>query len=212
MKRSAVVVSVCLCLLPIALGLTLWDALPGEIAVHFSTGGAPDNYVPKWMAVIGLPILLALIDAYVIFRVANDPRGEGQSASIRRLSAWLCPVISNVAMPSTLFLALGKSVPMGMIVTAFAGVLIVTAGNYLPKCRQNYTIGIKLPWTLHDAENWSRTHRLAGFVWVAGGIILLLNAFLGGSSYVTIGVIVVLVGVPFVYSYALYRKKKREAA
>ena len=58
------------------------------------------------------------------------------------------------------------------------GVLFMIIGNYLPKCKQNYTMGIKLPWTLDDEENWNRTHRFAGFLWVAGGVVIAINAFL----------------------------------
>ena len=34
------------------------------------------------------------------------------------------------------------------------GIVLIVVGNYLPKCRQNYMIGIKLPWTLDNEENW----------------------------------------------------------
>ena len=47
----------------------------------------------------------------------------------------------------------------------------------MPKCRQNYTMGIKLPWTLADEDNWNRTHRMAGYVWTAGGILMLIVGF-----------------------------------
>lgn len=42
------------------------------------------------------------------------------------------------------------------------GIVLIVVGNYLPKCRQNYMIGIKLPWTLDNEENWDYTHRMAG--------------------------------------------------
>ena len=38
------------------------------------------------------------------------------------------------------------------------GLLFMIIGNYLPKVKQNNTIGIRVVWTLQDEENWSATH------------------------------------------------------
>lgn len=50
--------------------------------------------------------------------------------------------------------------------------VFLVVGNYLPKTRQNYTIGIMIPWTPANEENWNRTHRFAGYLWMSGGIRL----------------------------------------
>jgi len=49
---------------------------------------------------------------------------------------------------------------------AFAGM-----GIYMPKLKQNYYAGFKLPWTLESEENWNATHRLAGKIWPVGGLL-----------------------------------------
>jgi uncharacterized membrane protein len=102
-------------------------------------------------------------------------------------------------------MSMGKSIPIVLVSTAIAGMLIVICGNYMPKCKRNYTIGIKLPWTLDSEDNWNHTHRFSGFVWTIVGIFMIFNAFLQ-IPYMMIGLIVVLVVVPFVYSYLYYRR------
>ena len=205
MKRSQTVLSVVLCLLPIVLGIILWDKLPQQMAIHFDTTGNPDNYASKALVVVGLPVFLAAVDALAIFTTNRDPKRERQPEVIRRLVFWICPVICNVAMPVTLFIALGKDIPIGMIIGSLVGVMIVIAGNYLPKCKQNYTIGIKLPWTLQNEDNWNYTHRTAGFVWVAAGILMIANAFLK-IPYVTLSLVFIMVAFPFIGSYRYYLK------
>nr|WP_275450028.1 SdpI family protein [Clostridium massiliodielmoense] len=80
-------------------------------------------------------------------------------------------------------------------------------GNYLPKCKQNYTVGIKLPWTLNSEENWNKTHRLGGYVWMAGGLILCILTWLNIYRQIATIVIVVIISViPIVYSFLLYKK------
>lgn len=53
---------------------------------------------------------------------------------------------------------------------AFAGM-----GLYMPKIKQNYFAGFKLPWTLDNEDNWNATHKIAGKVWLYGGIVQFLQ-------------------------------------
>lgn len=200
MKNKAAVISTGLCLLPIALSVLLYNDLPDQIAVHFDNAGNPDNYLPKALAAFGLPLLLAAINLYSHFRVTADPKVKNSAASLRMLAKWLVPVASLIIMPITLFTAMGKQVPVVMIVTAMVGLAVAISGNYLPKCKRNYTIGIKLPWTLDDEENWNHTHRFSGFVWAAGGILIIIGAFLE-IPYLTIAVAACLIVLPIGYSY-----------
>ena len=84
------------------------------------------------------------------------------------------------------------------------GIIFVILGNYLPKAKQNYTFGYKIPWTLNSEENWNKTHRLAGWIMVIAGIIFIINAFFL-FEWVP-AVLTVLALAPVVYSYLLYKK------
>ena len=77
--------------------------------------------------------------------------------------------------------ALGYKVNVENIMPVFVGVIILVLGFILPKCKQNYTVGIKLPWTLHDEENWDKTHKLAGKLWIYGGIIMILLNYIAAK-------------------------------
>lgn len=90
------------------------------------------------------------------------------------------------------------------------GVVFIVVGNYMPKCKQNYTMGIKLPWTLNDEENWNKTHRMAGKLWVITGFLVMLCILAPTSVMVAIFIITLFVAVmiPTVYSYLLYRNKR----
>ena len=88
------------------------------------------------------------------------------------------------------------------------GIAFVAAGNYFPKSRRNYTVGIKIPWTLNSDENWKKTHHLAAYMWMISGVLIILMAILpGGFLYVGLPAAILLMAfVPIVYSYLLYRK------
>ena len=121
------------------------------------------------------------------------------------LVLWITPAISVVVSLMTYLTALGSGLRVEAIVPVSLGFLLAVIGNYLPKCKQSYTVGIKLPWTLHSEENWNRTHRLAGYVWMACGLGMMILGFLG-LFLVSLVFPLVAALVPTVYSYILYRK------
>jgi len=198
-----------ICLTPAIFALLVYDQLPSQIPIHFNNGGNADNYMPKNLAAFGLPVIMLLINIYTHFRLNHDPKIERASTVIRQIAKWIVPTISLTLLPYSYARSMGMDISIKMIASALPGLAIIVCGNYLPKCRQNYTVGIKLPWTLHSETNWNKTHRFAGFLWVVGGLVILVNAFLS-FWYVQWAVIGLLVIVPILYSYLEYKTENLE--
>ncbi|WP_025679335.1 SdpI family protein [Paenibacillus massiliensis] len=204
---SMQLITTVVCVLPIILSLTLYQQLPPQVAVHWDVAGKPDNYMSKAVVAFVLPLCLAALNVIVHFVINNDPKKMNVAPVLRKLGLWIIPVLSLILMPITLFKALGVDLPIQTIVPSFVGMLLIVIGNYLPKSKQSYTVGIKLPWTLASQENWNRTHRVAGYLWILGGILMILTSFLNVFVEVAIVAIIVLIVVaPAVYSFSLYKK------
>jgi uncharacterized membrane protein len=208
-NNSTVLITTVMCIIPVIFGILVFNKLPLQIPIHFDNGGNPDSYLTKTLAVFGLPIFMAAINLYAHFRVNNEPKLNNPSSVLKQAVKWLPSIIAIIFIPLSLVIAMGAEIPVVMIGTALAGIVIVICGNYLPKNRQNYTLGIKLPWTLHSENNWNRTNRFAGFVWVIGGLIVIANAFLL-QFYVSIAVIALLVVLPFFYSFMIFKLETKE--
>lgn len=208
-NRMTMILTCLLCLLPMALGVYFYKELPDQMPIHWNGAGEVDGYAPKMLAVFGFPVFFAALELLMFFVILNDPKKQNQSNIMRQLGFWSLPVIGIIVYTATIFSGLGYDLPITTIVMLLGGVLFIIVGNYMPKAKQNYTIGIKLPWTLDDSENWNKTHRLAGFLWVIGGIVFLIGAFLPGGAVLTIGTALVMVMVPAGYSYWLYQKKHK---
>lgn len=204
------IITTVICLLPIILSILLYNKLPTQIAIHFDNNGNPDNYWPKDIAIFGPPVFLAIINVYTHFRLNNDPKRCNTSFLLVAISKWVISLTSVIVMPRTLFIALGYPVPITIISNAIVGVIFVAMGNYLPKCKQNYTLGIKNPWTLDNTDIWNKTHHMAGYLWIIGGLIMIISSFTNVITVVlTVGVVFCLVTIPFVYSYLLYSKSQQ---
>ena len=209
MKRNLLLTCACI-LLPVCAGVVLWGRLPERVPTHFDFYGVPDGWSSKAFAVFGLPLFLLGIQLLCAFMVSHDPKSDNVGGKIRALVLWICPAVSLFAAAMIYPNALGYSMNMTMFAMLLTGTLFVVIGNYLPKCRQNYTVGIKLPWTLVDEDNWNRTHRMAGPLWVAGGFLVILDALLQfAGPYLFAGVLTLIAVAPVVYSAALYVAKRK---
>ena len=192
-------------LLPIAAGIILWDQLPDQIPRHWNFAGEVDGWSSKAFAVFGMPLILAAGQWLGLIATLTDPKKQNHSEKMIHLVLWILPILSTVLHTITYIVALGNSVQIEVLMPIFLGLLFAIIGNYLPKCKQNYTIGIKIPWTLHSEENWNRTHRFAGRIWVAGGLIIMLTGFYG-SFVIFFSVTLLIALVPILYSFLLHRK------
>ena len=192
-------------LLPILAGVILWDRLPEQIPSHWNAAGEVDGWSSKAFGVFGMPAILLAVQWLCMVATATDPKKAAHSDKMIQLVLWLVPVLNTVLSLIIYATALGQVVLVDVVVPAFVGLLFVIIGNYLPKCKQNYTIGIKISWTLNSEENWNRTHRFAGRLWVACGLAILATSFLGGFEFFC-GIALVMVLAPVIYSYILHRK------
>lgn len=206
-KDRLLLVTTIVCFLPILLSLMLYNKLPELIPIHFDINGTPDNYAPKAFGALGLPAILVLINIFVHVTLNNDPQKMNSPLILKHFGKWLFPILSLLIVPATLFTALGYKIPIPIIASAIVGTSIIALGNYLPKCRQNYTIGIRLPWTLHSEENWNKTHHLAGYLWILGGISIIVGSWIQIKGIPLVLIIILIITlVPFGYSYHLHKK------
>lgn len=194
-------------ILPVVIGLLLWNKMPDQVAIHWGLNGEPDSYGPKAVAVFVLPAVLLGCHLLCVFASKFDPKHKDINPKMFSIVLWICPAISIIMNTMVYLISIGKQIKFVMIVILFMGLMFVVIGNYLPKCRQSYTMGIKLPWTLENEENWNKTHRMAGVLWVIGGIVILATAIF--ESYIIFfSVVALMVIVPTIYSYVYYKKHK----
>lgn len=192
-------------LLPILAGLVLWNRLPEQIAVHWGADGAANEWSSKSIAVFGLPMFVLILEWLCILMTMADPKKKNISEKIFCAMLWGMSALSLILNCVSYFAALGGKVNMNMLVFLLLGIFFTVIGNYMPKTKQSYTMGIRLSWTLNSEENWNRTHRLAGFVWSVCGLLLIVNAF-GQWVWLTCVTIFAMVFIPIAYSFVLYRK------
>ena len=207
-NKLKTVVSTLAILLPILVGVILWDKLPETIATHFGADNTANGWNSKGFTVFGIPLVMAALHLFCLVVTSLDPKYKNIGKKPLGMVFWIIPSVSLVVMSVIYAMALGIKIEVGFVVLLLMGIIFIIMGNVMPKAKQNYTFGIKIPWTLNDEDNWNKTHRIAGFCMVIAGLITLVTAFLQ-SPFILISALILALAVPMIYSYIHYKKHKK---
>lgn len=198
-NKWQIIISMLLLLTPAVLGLLFWDKM------RFPDGA-------KLMFVLWTPLTLIAGQCLCLWFTLKDPKNKEQSPKIVSVILWILPVISVFLSGMVYMIAAGTMSNMMGFSFLFLGAMFALMGNFMPKCKQNSTVGIKVKWTLQNEENWNATHRFAGRVWVIGGFLFMGLVFLPADLQIPgmlIGIFV-LAFLPMIYSYSYYKKQQQE--
>jgi uncharacterized membrane protein len=208
-------------LLPLAILLVMavtafivYPTLPDKIPTHFNNNGEPDDYSSRqWFMVftIGMCIVLYLTLTFI---------------------PWIDPFWKKIQHRYETFMILRNLVLLFFAVIFFlsihaartghfaahwmsigVGALFIALGNYLPRLPRNFFFGIRSPWTLASDEVWRKTHIISGYLFVAGGVIMVLLAlFKVKMVWSMFGVLLPMVlFCAIIYPYFLFKKLQKES-
>ena len=194
-------VSSVIILLPALFGLICWRGV-GQTTIHWGTDGSPNSWSGRFL-VFAMAVFMLAVHWVCIFFTVKDPKNKNQSNKVFGLVLWVCPAVSLFVSGVSYAASFGKEVPVDLISLLIIGLMFVIIGNYLPKCRQNHTIGVRVKWTLENEENWNATHRISGRIWVIGGLLMMACVFLPRAAvpWVFLLFLVTLAVIPVVYYY-----------
>ncbi len=197
--------------LPTLLGLIFWDKLPEAFPTHWGVDGTADSFGGRLFFVLGMPLILYALFWFCLIFTSRDSGNKDQHNKVFSMMIWIMPFISLFVSAISYFGATGNGLDAIMFLPVILGILFAVMGNYMPKCKKNRTIGVKIKWTLENEENWNATHRFAGKVMFFGGLLMMLCCFL--PDFWGFGVALAIVFVScfstFLYSYVYYKKQKR---
>jgi uncharacterized membrane protein len=193
-----------------------YHRLPDVVTSHYNYRGEPDDTMQKWsmwlgyaVIGIGLPALLSLL-RYLDPRKVNYVRFEGYYHLMR----WVIALFLHGVFLLVCLDNLGYSLPVSNLIAGGMGLLWILIGNRMGQLRSNFFVGIRTPWTLTDEDNWRKTHRISGRLWVAVGLIMLVGSWLLSNAWLVTVLIVCAAFsalIPFAYSYMLFARSRNKA-
>lgn len=206
--KTSTLVSLALILIALLAGAILFTRLPDPMPSHWNAAGEIDGYMPKFWGIFLMPIIT--IVAFVLFLVI--PQIDPLKANIAKFrSTFNLFVVGFVAYmlyvyALTLASALGSRFNMTVMLLPAIGLLLIGTGYMMGQTKRNFFIGIRTPWTLSSETVWDKTHKLGSKLFILGGLVTILTAFLDENGiWAMLVVILIATFVPVVYSYILWR-------
>ena len=210
-KRPGIIASVLSIIFMAAVAAWAWGQIPAgrQIAIHWDAAGNPNGYASKPVALLLIPALSLVIAVLLAVVPQLEPRRLNLARSAKPyMVGWIgSMVVLAVAQLLIVLAAVGHPANSVLIASLAVGALLVVVGNYLGKARSNFFFGIRTPWTLSSDLSWDKTHRLAGRIFVAVGIAMVIAGLTRSATVflVVFAILLALIVWVTVYSYLVWR-------
>ena len=199
-------------LTPFALTIYYWDQIPEKIAMHWNAAGEVDDWGEKGWEAFLLPMISVGVYLLLVVVPYIDPKRktDNQQKALRAFRIAM-PLFFSALSVVILFQWLGSNVKPTNLIYLSMSVFFLVLGNYMQTVKPNYFIGIRTPWTLESEDNWRKTHRFGGRLWVGMSIVMILLWFVlpeTALSYALLTGVLSMTFVVFGYSFYLFMKEK----
>jgi len=204
--------------IPFIYAAYLYPSLPAIIPTHFNIKGEADGFGGKDSIYLA-PIIMGVASLFTYFLLANiknfDPkRTEKIDDGLFRKFGFFTVLFLSLLSLVLLYATTHQGIPIEKLLFPMLGLAFAAMGLYMPKIKQNYFAGFKLPWTLDNEDNWNATHKIAGKAWFYGGLVQFVAgmAFSSVTSFVIFFIdMIVMVIIPTIYSYRMFKNGNKVA-
>lgn len=211
-NRTSIILSFVLIAIALLVGILLYGRLPDPMPSHWNAAGQVDGYMPKFWGTFLLPIMTLVLMPLFLAIPGIDPL-KANIAKFRGAYNWFIVafvVYMLFVFALTLAAGLGYQFNMTVMILPAVGLLFIGAGYMMSKARRNFFIGIRTPWTLSSETVWDKTHQFGSKLFMLGGVVTILSAFLGENGiWLMLAASLVAAFVPMVYSYILWRQENK---
>ena len=198
---------------PFIYGGLIFPQLPSKIPTHFNIEGKADAWGGPSSIFIG-PGIMGAVSIFVYVLLSNlkkfDPKKYDEAndslyKNFAVLTVAFLSILSTIIIYSSTH---ADQINVGRLLLPLIGFSFTGLGWYMPRFKQNYFVGFKLPWTLENVDNWNETHKVASKYWIYGGLFQAIITFVLPMKFGFIGFMLataVMVIVPAVFSYRMFK-------
>ena len=198
---------------PFIYGALIFPQLPSKIPTHFNIEGKADAWGGPSSIFLG-PGIMGAVSIFVYVLLSNlkkfDPKkyDEANDTLYKDFAVLTVVFLSILSLIIIYSSTHADEINVGQLILPLVGLSFAGIGWYMPKFKQNYFVGFKLPWTLENVDNWNETHKVASKYWIYGGLFQVIATISLSMKFGFICFMIataIMVIIPTVFSYRMFK-------
>ncbi len=212
MKKKKIM-TILLSVLPLLMVLAVYNKLPETVPMQWNSEGV-SRYGNKqeYFMMAGLNLLLGL---GMPFLAKIDPKRKNYERFRDIYDGMILLTLGFLTV--IIGLTLAESLHPGMfnipkVICSLVALLFILIGNWLPKVKQNFFLGVKTPWALSSETVWNKTQRMGGRMFFFGGILMLAGVFIVPEKLLfvlVVGLAAAICIIPTAMSYIWFQREMK---
>ena len=203
--------------------------MPDTVPVHFDIHGVVDRWGSKYEMLIMPGCMLAMlafwigIDASYKKKIAtsSDEKEIAEARSnlkVIQLTSVITSLMFAVINGVTLYASYSQldttdvlEIDFLKILSIVMGISFILLGNFMPKAKNNSTVGFRLSWTRFNDKTWRKSNLVGGIAMIVQGVIMILGGIIfEGTVAMIIMLVTLAVVLPAItiFAYIIYRQEK----
>lgn len=212
MKNKFWLWSLLVVIISLIIGIIAYPKLPASVPSHWDAAGNLNGYTSRFWGAFLMPIISLGMFLLLLIVPKLDPRKE----NIQKFRKYYDGLIFVLMLylfalyVYTLLWTFGFKFPIMQLMSILFAGLFFYIGILMENAKQNWSIGIRTPWTLESESVWNKTHKLGGRLYKSMVIFALVGLFLPNAAFWLIILPIFTISIYLViYSYIEYKKENR---
>lgn len=216
--------------LPLLITIAVYPFMEDKVPMHYDIDGNIDRWGSKSELFI-FPVAIIFITMFwkllIIFyekkqKKSSDEKVIKEASSNAKVLLYVA--LSQAAMFAimhcfSLYSTYKESrgnyteayIDIGNISCLCIGIILIIAGNVMPKTRINGMVGLRTSWSMENDMTWSVSNRYSGILVVVSGILIIaISCMMKGIGLIaaTLSVVIGMAVICSIISYIVYKKYK----
>lgn len=215
-------------LLPLVVTTIVIQFMPEKVPMHYDVAGNIDRWGSRNeqfvfpVMIIIFTLFFALMIRYYAKKKISARTDKERAEAASNEGVMIIAATSMAAMFSImhfffLFKAYAEAaggeviaeLDINVVTNVLLGIVFIVLGNFMPKTRNNSTVGLRTVWSMENDKTWAESNRLGGIVLIVAGVLTIIETIIIGgiaSTLIMLGILVAAtIGMVYV-SYIAYKK------
>lgn len=160
------------CVLPMLLGLRLWDRIPEIVETGLVGPSGQDDSMPRAVLVFGVPGLGLILNTIAHGQLWLHQRAEKlPPTAVRLVGRWSIAPISLLLSSYWMLGAAGEKRGGVVMLPCILGLLMLLVGGQMFDCPRGSRWGLRIRNLQYSESRWRSVHRMGGASWMLVGLI-----------------------------------------